>query len=63
MKRVCSMFSEVLQLMRRDRFEEVVGKHDAERDARGFKSWGQLVVMLFCEMAQEKSLGEITEGL
>ena len=63
MKRVCSVFSQVLQLIPRDRFEAAVGKHHAERHARGFTSWGQFVAMLFCQLAQAKSLLEITEGL
>ena len=63
MKRVCSIFSQILQLIPRDRFESAVRKHQAERHARGFSSWGQLVAMLFCQLAQAKSLREITEGL
>ncbi len=63
MKRVCSIFSQILQLIPRDRFEGAVEKHQAERHARGFSSWGQLVAMLFCQLAQAKSLREITEGL
>ena len=63
MKRVCSIFSQVLQLIPRDRFEAAVGKHHAERHARGFSSWGQFVGMLFCQLGQAKSLREITEGL
>jgi Transposase DDE domain/Domain of unknown function (DUF4372) len=63
MKRVCSIFSQVLQLIPRDSFEAAVGKHQAERHARGFSSWGQFVAMLFCQLAQAKSLREITEGL
>jgi hypothetical protein len=63
MKRVCSIFSQILQLIPRDRFEAAVEKHQAERHARGFSSWGQLVAMLFCQLAQAKSLREITEGL
>ena len=63
MKRVCSIFSQILQLIPRDRFEEAVRAHQAERHARGFSSWGQLVAMLFCQLAQAKSLREITEGL
>lgn len=63
MKRVCSIFSQILQLIPRDRFETAVEKHQAERHARGFSSWGQLVAMLFCQLAQAKSLREITEGL
>jgi hypothetical protein len=63
MRRVCSMFSQILQLIPRDRFEAAVREHQAERHARGFSSWGQLVAMLFCQLAQAKSLREITEGL
>ena len=63
MKRVCSIFSPILQLVPRDRFEAAVERHQAERHARGFSSWGQFVAMLFCQLAQAKSLREITEGL
>ena len=63
MKRVCSIFSQILRLIPRDGFEAAVEKHQAERHARGFSSWGQLVAMLFCQLAQAKSLREITEGL
>src|SRR6266852_7446113 len=63
MKRVCSIFSQILQLIPRDRFEAAVEQHQAERHARGFSSWGQFVAMLFCQLAQAKSLREITEGL
>ena len=63
MKRVCSIFSQILQLIPRDRFEAAVVEHRAERHARGFSSWGQFVAMLFCQLAQAKSLREITEGL
>ena len=51
MKRVCSIFSQILQLTPRDRFEAAVEKHQAERHARGFSSWGQFVAMLFCQLA------------
>ena len=63
MKRVCSIFSQILQLVPRDSFEAAVRTHQAERHARGFSSWGQFVAMLFCQLAQAKSLREITEGL
>lgn len=63
MNKVCSIFSQILQLIPRNRFEGAVSKHQAERHARGFSSWGQFVAMLFCQLAQAKSLREITEGL
>jgi Domain of unknown function (DUF4372) len=63
MKRVCSIVSQILRLIPREGFEAAVDEHKAERHARGFSSWGQLVAMLFCQLAQAKSLREITEGL
>jgi hypothetical protein len=39
--RVSSIFSQILQLIPRFEFESAVRKHDAERHARGFSSWGQ----------------------
>jgi len=50
-------------LIPRGGFEAAAKQHQAERHARGFSSWGQLMAMLFCLLAQAKSLREITEGL
>jgi len=61
--RVCSIFSQMLQLIPRVEFESVVRKYQAERHARGFSSWGQFVAMLFCQLGQAKSLREICGGL
>jgi Domain of unknown function (DUF4372) len=63
MKRVCGIFSQILQLIPRDRFEAAVEKHQAEGHARGVSSWGQMVGMLFCQLGQAKSLREIVGGL
>src|ERR1019366_6957235 len=40
MTRVCSIFSQILQLIPRLEFESAVHRHGAERHARGFSSWG-----------------------
>lgn len=63
MNRVCSIFSQLLQLFPRGEFERDVAQHKAERHARGFSSWAQFVSMLFCHLAQAKSLREICNGL
>jgi hypothetical protein len=63
MNRVCSIFAQLLQLFPRGKFQEAVGKHKAERHARGFTCWGQFVAMLFCQLGQAKSLREICNGL
>lgn len=63
MNRVASVFSQVLQLFPRWEFERVVKEHKAERHARGFTCWGQLVAMLFCQLGRADSLREICNGL
>jgi Domain of unknown function (DUF4372)/Transposase DDE domain len=61
--RVSSIFSQILQLIPRLEFESAVRKHNAERHARGFSSWGQFIAMLFCQLGHAKSLREICGGL
>jgi hypothetical protein len=61
--RVSSIFSQILQLIPRFEFESAVRKHDAERHARGFSSWGQFIAMLFCQLGHAQSLREICGGL
>lgn len=38
-------------------------EHKTERYSKGFKSWDQFVSMIFCQVAQAKSLREISGGL
>ena len=63
MNRVCSIFSQLLQLFPRLEFEALVCQHRAERHARGFTCWGQFVAMLFCQLGQAQTLREICGGL
>jgi len=60
---VCSVFSQLLQLFSRGEFARAVKQHSAERNAKGFTCWGQFVAMLFCQVAQLKSLREVCMGL
>jgi hypothetical protein len=61
--RVCSIFSQLLQLFPRLEFEALVRRHRAERHARGFACWDQFVAMLFCQLGRAQSLREICGGL
>ena len=63
MNRVCSIFAQILQLFPRQQFQQIVQQHQAERHARGFTCWGQLVAMLFLQLAGARSLREICNGL
>jgi len=58
-----SIFSQILELFSRGEFEALVRQHGAERHARGFLCWTQLVAMLFCQLGRAHSLREICYGL
>src|ERR1700747_1688655 len=58
-----SLFSQLLSLVERTRFARFVREHKAERGAKGFSCWSQFVAMMFCQLAQAKSLREISDGL
>ena len=58
-----SLFSQLIALFNRNDFSHLVMQHNAERHAKGFTSWDQFVAMLFCQLAQAKSLREICGGL
>lgn len=63
MKKVCSMFSQMLPLVPRPAFERAVRASGAEKGAKGFSSWDQMVAMLFCQLGRAHSLREICGGL
>jgi hypothetical protein len=63
MIQAASLFNQLLQHFPRAEFAALVRKHDAERGAKGFTCWAQLVAMLFCQMAHADSLREICNGL
>ena len=63
MKFTTSLFSQILQVIPRTSFLRLVHECGAERHAKGFSSWDQYVAMLFCQLAQAKSLREISDGL
>ena len=63
MKFTTSLFSQILQVIPRVSFLRLVYECGAERHAKGFSSWDQYVAMLSCQLAQAKSLREISDGL
>ena len=63
MKFTTSLFSQILQVVPRNAFLRLVYECGAERHAKGFSSWDQYVAMLFRQLAQAKSLREISDGL
>lgn len=63
MNAFCSLFSQILKFVPRSDFAELVGKHSAERHARGASCWQQFVSMIFCQLGRAHSLREIEQGL
>ena len=63
MLRCASLFSQVLSLINRHQFAAAVNTFRAEKAAKGFSCWDQFVAMLFCQLAQAKSIREIVQGL
>jgi hypothetical protein len=58
-----SLFSQTLSLINRHDFAKAAKELGAEKGAKGFTCWQQCVAMLFCQLAQAKSLREIVDGL
>ena len=58
-----SLFSQLLREVDRNTFQRLVAKTGSEKRSKGFGSWDQFVSMMFCQLAQAKSLREIEAGL
>ena len=63
MSKSSSMFSQLLSLFPRSRFDARVREFQAEKGAKGFTCWQQFVSMLFCQLGKAQSLREISGGL
>jgi len=63
MVRSASLFSQLLQQIPRLEFAQLIQEHQAEKGAKGFTCWTQLVAMLFCHLGHADSLREICHGL
>jgi hypothetical protein len=63
MVRCASLFSQLVALFNRRHFYQLVRNHRAEHYSKGYSSWDHFVAMLFCQLAQAKSLREICGGL
>ncbi|MEZ4568321.1 MAG: IS4 family transposase [Desulfobacterales bacterium] len=63
MVKQASLFSQLIALIDRKKFHQLVFRHQTERFAKKFNSWEHFVSMFFCQIAQAKSLREICGGL
>ena len=58
-----SLFSQVLKLIDRDIFKDIVEAHDTDKHSKGINSWTHLVSMLFMHLANATSNRDISNGL
>ena len=63
MQRFCSVFYQILKLIPRGEFQQLVDRHGSDRRSKGFSSWSQFVAMIFCQLGRAQSLREIEQGL
>lgn len=63
MSKSLSLFSQVISLVSRNNFDHCVAQLDAEKASKGFRCWDQFIAMMFCQLAQAKSIREISDGL
>ena len=58
-----SLFAQTLQLLPRDLVAGVVRRTQSDFGCKGFTTYDHLVAMLFCQLAQARSLREISLGM
>lgn len=63
MVRTASLFSQILSLVDRLEFMRTARAHEANRYTKRFTAWDHFVAMIFCQIAQAKSLRETCDGL
>lgn len=57
-----SRFGEVLKGLSRGMFDRLVGRLEADKHSKGFRSWDQLVAMLYAQLSGCRSLREVEVG-
>lgn len=63
MSKHSSLFSQIIQNLSRKTFQELVRKHQSDRNCKGFTSWDHFISMLFCQFSKATSLREIENGM
>jgi len=58
-----TIFNQLLELLPRNRFEQFVGQHKADRYVKRMSCWNQLSIMLYAQAKGKTSLRDIETGL
>ena len=49
-------FGELMKGLSRSSFEKIVKEHDSDKHSKGFKSWDQLIAMIYTQLSGCRSL-------
>ena len=63
MTKIGSIFSELLKLTPRFKFDKAVDRHKADRYTKSFSSWRQFTTLLYAQITGKDSLRDIETGL
>ncbi|AIM36985.1 transposase [Sphingobacterium sp. ML3W] len=58
-----NVFSQILSLIDRDIFKNLVSSYNSDKHQKGLTSWTHLVSMLFCHLSSSDSVRDISNGL
>lgn len=63
MPKLGTVFTELLKLFPRYRFEKAVERHQGDRYVKTFSTWQQFITILYSQIKQKDSLRDIVSGL
>ena len=58
-----NLFSQLLTLIPREKFDRLVKKHNSNKHSKGINSWTHFVSMIFCQVGGASSVRDISNGL
>ena len=63
MTKIGTIFSELLKLVPRFKFDKAVDRHGADRYAKSFTAWRQFITLMYAQVKGKDSLRDIVTGL
>lgn len=58
-----NLFSQLLALIPREKFDKLVKKHESNKHSKAINSWTHFVSMIFCQLGGASSVRDISNGL
>ena len=58
-----TLFSQILEYIPREIFQQAVNKYSTDKHSKGINSWSHMVSMLFCHFGKAHSIRDISYGL